>query len=170
MLGLGVPWLSSSLARAAFEDERERRIWLRNLWTEEQLDVIYWRDGDYVPEVLADLSRLLRDRMTGESSKMFPRLFDLAFMLKQAFKIERPIGVVSGFRSRSTNEMLRQSGDGVSRNSLHMLGLAMDIRVEGVPSERLFTAVAALGIGGAGFYRETDFVHLDLGPVRIWGI
>ena len=58
----------------------------------------------------------------------------------------------------------------MARNSLHRLGLAMDVRVEGVPTEQLFTAAAALAWGGTGLYRESNFVHLDLGPPRLWGL
>jgi uncharacterized protein YcbK (DUF882 family) len=169
-LGLGVGPSGRAEAALRLEERAERRVALRNLWTEETLDAVYWRDGAYLPEVLAVFDRLLRDRRTGGVGHIFPRLLDLLVMLGDAFALERPIGIISGFRSRATNAMLRRTTEGVSGVSRHLLGLALDVRAEGVPSERLFTAAAALGWGGTGLYRESDFVHLDLGKPRLWGI
>jgi uncharacterized protein YcbK (DUF882 family) len=50
-----------------------------------------------------------------------------------------------------------------------MDGKAMDIRLVGVDTVRLRDAALALGIGGVGYYPDSDFVHIDTGPVRSWG-
>jgi uncharacterized protein YcbK (DUF882 family) len=66
--------------------------------------------------------------------------------------------------------MLRKTrGGGVAKRSLHMDGKAMDIRLVGVDTVRLRDAALALGIGGVGYYPDSDFVHIDTGPVRSWG-
>jgi len=169
--GAGIGLLASSArARAWLLDVPERRLALHNLWTEERLDAVYWRDGAYLADALAAFDHLLRDRHTGQAHKMYPRLFDLLVLLGQTFKVTEPIGVLSGFRSPESNETLRQTTTGVARNSLHMLGLAMDVRAEGVPTEQMFTAAAALAWGGTGLYKDSNFVHVDLGPPRLWGI
>jgi uncharacterized protein YcbK (DUF882 family) len=65
--------------------------------------------------------------------------------------------------------MLRGSrGGGVARQSLHMLGQAIDIRIPGVPLTDLRDAALSLATGGVGFYAESNFVHLDIGRVRSW--
>jgi len=49
-----------------------------------------------------------------------------------------------------------------------MLGKASDIRVEGVELADLHKAALSLKAGGVGFYPVSDFVHVDVGPVRQW--
>jgi uncharacterized protein YcbK (DUF882 family) len=53
-------------------------------------------------------------------------------------------------------------------NSLHLVGQAVDIRIEKVPIVRLHSAAVSLRAGGVGTYRRAHFVHLDCGPVRQW--
>jgi uncharacterized protein YcbK (DUF882 family) len=64
--------------------------------------------------------------------------------------------------------MLRQSSDGVAQHSMHLVGKAIDIRLESFPTRRLGELARTLGRGGVGFYRASDFVHVDTGRVRFW--
>lgn len=57
----------------------------------------------------------------------------------------------------------------MAKRSLHMDGKAIDIRLIGVDTAHLRDAALALGAGGVGFYPESDFLHIDTGPVRSWG-
>ncbi len=41
-------------AMAGYWRIKERKVALHNLWTEEYLDLTYWRDGDYLAAPLAD--------------------------------------------------------------------------------------------------------------------
>jgi uncharacterized protein YcbK (DUF882 family) len=34
---------------------------------------------------------------------------------------------------------------------------------------KLHRAALEMGRGGVGYYPESDFVHVDIGPVRRWG-
>ncbi len=79
-----------------------------------------------------------------------------------------PYQVISGYRSRATNAMLAAASDGVSRNSLHTQGMAIDIRVPGVRLGALRDLAKGLKAGGVGFYPRPDFVHVDVGRVRYW--
>ena len=76
--------------------------------------------------------------------------------------------VISGYRSPRTNEALRGQGGGVARKSLHMQGRAIDVRLTDVPSDKLRDAAISLKRGGVGYYRQSDFVHLDTGRFRTW--
>ncbi|HYN61457.1 MAG TPA: DUF882 domain-containing protein, partial [Rubrivivax sp.] len=68
-----------------------------------------------------------------------------------------------------TNTQLRQTrGGGVARNSLHMEGRAIDVRLPGVPLAELRDAAQALRVGGVGYYPDSQFVHIDTGRVRSW--
>jgi uncharacterized protein YcbK (DUF882 family) len=65
--------------------------------------------------------------------------------------------------------MLRATTEGVARNSLHMTGQAIDIRLPGFSTHALRNVGIKLGAGGVGYYPKSDFVHMDTGRVRVWG-
>jgi uncharacterized protein YcbK (DUF882 family) len=64
--------------------------------------------------------------------------------------------------------MLLCEGWGVSRGSLHMQAMAIDVRVPGCALTALGDAALALRIGGVGYYGSSDFVHVDVRRVRFW--
>ena len=45
---------------------------------------------------------------------------------------------------------------------------AIDIRLHGIPTSELRDAALRLQRGGVGYYRSSDFVHVDVGRVRHW--
>jgi uncharacterized protein YcbK (DUF882 family) len=49
-----------------------------------------------------------------------------------------------------------------------MQGKAVDIRVPGFNLSRLRRAAIELQAGGVGTYPNASFLHLDVGPVRVW--
>ena len=57
----------------------------------------------------------------------------------------------------------------MAEHSLHMDGRAIDIRLPGQATSRLARLARSLQHGGVGYYRVSDFVHVDTGRVRIWG-
>ena len=59
-------------------------------------------------------------------------------------------------------------GRGVARRSLHMDGKAIDVRLADVKTSVLRDAALELQRGGVGYYRQSDFVHVDTGRVRTW--
>ena len=63
---------------------------------------------------------------------------------------------------------LHERSHGVANQSLHMQGMAIDVRVEGVQLLHLHQAALDLGRGGVGLYPTSDFVHMDVGRVRRW--
>lgn len=146
-----------------------RRLSVLNLHTGERLAATYWEAGAYVQDALQGLARILRDHRTGETHEMAPGLLDLVARLQTDLGASQPVQVISGYRSPRTNEALRQSGGGgVAKRSLHMDGLAMDIRIPGVDLARLRDAAWGLQAGGVGYYPGSDFVHVDVGRVRRW--
>ena len=139
--------------------------------TNERLDIVYRRGDVYLPEALDRLDYYLRDYRTGDVHQYDPRLFDLLHELTRS--LGRPyaeINVVCGYRTPSTNEFLRSRSvhTGVAQHSLHMQAAAIDIRLPGVPTSQLRDAAVALHLGGVGYYRASDFVHVDVGRVRRW--
>ncbi len=152
----------------AFADRKERVLSFFNTHTSDRLTLPYFADGGYIVESLARLDRFLRDHRTGEEHSIDPTLFDLLHDLRAATGARGPFQVISAYRSPRTNEMLHTASRGVARRSLHLSGRAMDIRVSDVSSAVLRDAAKELGRGGVGYYRQSDFVHVDTGRVRAW--
>jgi len=169
-LGLASGALSlTGFAASAIADPSPRRVDLHNLHTGESLSTVYWEDGGYVPGALAEVNHVLRDFRTGDVHPISPPLLDLLNRLSDRIETRTPFHVISGYRSPRTNAMLHERSHGVANKSLHMQGMAIDIRLAGVDLSRLHQAALSLGAGGVGYYPSSDFVHVDVGPVRRWG-
>ena len=136
--------------------------------TGEKLDAVYWRNGEYQPDVLQQVNHLLRDFRTNEVHAIDPALLDVLFDLRTQAGSDRAFHVISAYRSPQTNEMLRRSSTGVAERSMHMLGKAIDVRLESFPTARLAEVARSLRRGGVGYYPASDFVHVDTGRVRYW--
>ncbi|MGA9664836.1 MAG: DUF882 domain-containing protein, partial [Gallionella sp.] len=57
---------------------------------------------------------------------------------------------------------------GVAKHSLHMDGMAADIRIPGHDLRELHKVAIAMQRGGVGYYPRSDFVHVDVGHLRYW--
>ena len=97
-----------------------------------------------------------------------PYLLDLVHGLRLTMEYDGPVHVVSGYRSPRTNAMLAQRSGKVAKNSYHVKGMAIDLRLPGRQLEDLRDTAMRLAGGGVGFYPESEFVHMDTGPVRAW--
>ncbi len=146
----------------------ERHLNLFNLHTEERLRVAYWAGGAYDPTALSQIDHLLRDHRTGERHPIDRSLLHLLHRLQQQVGPRREIHVISGYRSPTTNAMLRRTSNGVAKRSMHTEGRAIDVRVPKVATQHLYDLARNLRGGGVGLYRKSAFVHLDTGRVRNW--
>lgn len=146
-----------------------RWLSLLNTHTGESLELAYFAGGLYVRDALQQLNRVLRDHRTGEVGAIDPALFDVLHEAARSCRAEPTFEVISGFRSASSNERLRAQGGGVARQSLHLTGMAIDVRLKGIECSRLREVGLKLARGGVGYYPRSDFVHLDTGRVRTWG-
>jgi len=165
--------LAAALPFPAFASQgpsvSERRLGLNNLHTGEKLDQPYWIEGEYVPETLAEINRVLRDHRTDQVAAIDTGLLDLLHRVNAALGTSQPFQVISGYRSPASNQMLSSHSSGVAKRSLHMEGKAIDIRLPGIPLADLRRVGLMLRSGGVGYYPGSNFVHLDVGRVRTWG-
>jgi len=176
LLGVGVGVGAASLlsfaplgAFAAIGRMPERAVSFRNRHTQESLNTVYWSGDRYDAEALRRISHLMRDFRTGEVWPIDVRLIDILFVIQRRLDSFQPIEIVSGYRSPETNAMLAETGAGVARNSFHMSGMAVDIRMPGYGTAGIASIAQNLAVGGVGYYPRSDFVHLDVGSVRYWG-
>jgi len=136
--------------------------------TGDRLQLTYFEGGRYVSGALREISHLCRDHHTGDIHPVDPALLDQLHDLKLALGVNKPFQLVCGYRSPFTNAMLRSQSHAVAKNSLHMQGKAVDIRIQGVDTRTIRDAALAMQRGGVGFYHRDNFVHLDSGDVRSW--
>ena len=145
-----------------------RGLSLFNTHTGETLAVRYCRQGDYCPDALNEINHIMRDHRTGDIRAIKPRLLDILYGLAKRIDPSKPYHIISGYRSPATNAVLRKNSTGVARRSFHTLGMAIDIRIPGFGIKKLHAEALQFGAGGVGYYPESDFIHLDCGPVRHW--
>lgn len=158
--------LFSPLVNANVETSRLR---LFHTHTGEHVDVVFKKGGEYVPEAIEQLEEFLRDFRTGERRGFDPGVFDLLTELTGAVGRENAeFHVISAYRSPETNDFLRRTRSGVAEKSLHLEAQAIDIRLPGTRTQALRDAALALGRGGVGYYRRSNFIHVDTGRVRRW--
>ena len=167
---LAAAGLSLLTSRPSFANVGARTLVLDNIHTGEKLKVDYWVEGRYLPDALAAVNRVLRDFRSGEVHPIAPELLDLLSALRGRLETHQPMSVISGYRSPATNTMLRgeREHSGVATKSLHMRGMAVDIRIPGRSLKALHAAALAQKGGGVGYYPTSDFVHVDVGRVRSW--
>lgn len=149
----------------------EYRLRFFHTHTNQHIDIVYRRGGDYLPDALEKLDYYLRDWRTGEIHHYKPQVFDLLhYLLNSVHQADGEINVICGYRIPKTNEFLRtrNAHTGVAEKSLHMQAEAIDIRLPSVPIARLRDAALELHRGGVGFYEASNFVHVDVGRVRRW--
>ena len=145
-----------------------RELSFFNLNTGERVRASYWEDGHYLSDGLAELNHIFRDYRRNEVFNIDRRLFDQLFLLQHKLGRKGEIQLISGYRSPRTNDQKRRKSRGVAKQSLHMAGQAVDIRIPGVDLSRIRSAGLALNRGGVGYYPRSNFVHIDTGPTRHW--
>ena len=160
-----VPLTGASLPDLGPQD---RTLSFYNTHTREKLQTCYFKNGALCPDSLSQIDHILRDHRTGDTKEIDRMLLDLLFVLRKKLKTDEPFHIISGFRSPKTNALLRKNSSGIAKNSLHMVGQAIDIRIPHLPLKHLRKTAMDLKAGGVGFYSDSNFVHVDIGRVRYW--
>jgi uncharacterized protein YcbK (DUF882 family) len=146
-----------------------RRIRMYSGRTGESIDTIYWIEGEYIPEVMKEITYFMRDWRSNDTMKIDMRTVDIMAASHRLLDVSEPYMLLSGYRSPKTNAMLRSRSSGVARNSLHLKGQAADLRLKSRSVGQMAKAAAACASGGVGKYSRSNFVHMDCGPIRSWG-
>lgn len=146
----------------------ELRLRFYNLHTTEHLNTVFWADGHYDLDALRAVNNLLRDHRTGQIKQIDPRLLSVLYLINQKVGNRNPISVISGYRSEETNRKLARINSGVAKDSFHIKGQAIDIRIPGIDTTKIRDAGLNLRVGGVGYYAKSNFTHIDTGPRRHW--
>jgi len=158
----------AALPDLAFATQGGRELRFAHTHTGETLRVSYWENGAYLPDALAEINLLMRDFRTEEVVTIEPALLDFVHLIQTTADRSGAFEIISAYRSPKTNELLRQSSNGVAKKSFHMKGQALDIRLPGLSTASMRDIAIGLAVGGVGYYANSDFLHVDVGPVRRW--
>ncbi|WP_231866594.1 DUF882 domain-containing protein [Metapseudomonas resinovorans] len=149
---------------------RDRHLRLERPAAGEVVAFCYFRKGKgWDLEGYRKGCHILRDVKYRSTVKINVRLLDLLFLIQAWLRINQlPTRIIvnSGYRTPAHNASL----EGAARQSLHIRGMAADIRIPGVSVDRLGKLVRAIGAGGVGFYPSKGFIHVDVGRVRTWHV
>ncbi len=150
------------------EIEASRRLNLLNWHTGERANVIYWEQGQYLVDGLAEIYLLMRDHHQDLIAPIDVRLLDQLYRVNHKLDNQKEVLMLSGYRSPKTNEQLRRNSEVVAKNSLHMKGEAIDFLLPDVSLKHLHKATLAVCDGGVGYYERNGFIHMDIGRKRQW--
>jgi uncharacterized protein YcbK (DUF882 family) len=150
--------------------DKERTLNLFNIHNKETLTLVYKRDGKYIPEALEKLNWIFRDWRLNEATKMDPAAFDLLWEIHTELGSREPIHIISGYRSRKSNELLRKTVGGQASESRHILGKAMDVHFPDISPKQVRYSALIRERGGVGYYPTSaiPFIHIDTDRVRHW--
>jgi uncharacterized protein YcbK (DUF882 family) len=146
----------------------KRSLSLFNTHTGESLSTTYWVEGKYLSSALKDINYILRDHRCGDIKPIHTRLLDLLYVIQVKLGTQHAFNIISGYRSPKTNALLCMNSKGVAKNSYHMSGKAVDFRLPAYPLRVMRKVAMDLQAGGVGYYPRSNFVHIDVGPVRSW--
>jgi len=114
-----------------------------------------WRWPDFSPAEIAC-------RGTGQL-KLHPEALDALQALRD--RLGKPLIVNSAYRSPEHNRAV-----GGAKRSKHMDGTAFDISMANHDPDSFERAAREVGFLGFGTYPRSNFMHVDLGPARQWGV
>jgi uncharacterized protein YcbK (DUF882 family) len=162
--------LAAGVSHISANSARDRTISFYGVNTKETLTVQYMKNGKRIPEAMQKINWALRDWRKDEATEMDPELIDLVWEIHAELGSKEPVHVISAYRSRGTNDMLRRTVGGQASQSRHILGKAMDVQFPDVPVRTLRYSALIRERGGVGYYptSATPFVHIDTDRVRAW--
>ena len=165
---IGLP----ALAKAAQPAPAERTLRLYNTHTGESLRSVFWAEGQFIPDALKDINKLLRDHRNDKVADMDPKLILLLNDVSDKFGDGQTLHIISGYRSPESNARLREQGVPAARQSLHLVGKAADIRIANLNEEVLGGLIKSFRGGGVGYYYRSGprggWIHADTGLARTW--
>ena len=143
-----------------------RRLRLVNAHTGETFDGAYRDDKGPIEGVIDELCIFLRDHHSGQKTQIAPGVIDATSDVLDVL-CETKATSLSAYPTPEANAMLARTTFGVAEHSQHIVGRALDIRLEARLSDAM-TRARAMQRGGVGWYPHSGFIHIDTGPIRNW--
>ena len=161
--------LITAPGRAALAALPARKLSFYSLHTQESLSTVFWQDGRYLADGLREIDYMLRDFRTGEVRAIDPELLDLLHRpaaghgLRWADQRDLRLSLPGDQRDAGGAQQAAWPRTAITCAAWRSTSACRDGRCATVRD-----AAWALALGGVGYYPESDFVHVDTGPVRAW--
>ncbi len=146
----------------------DRPIRLYNIHTKETLSINTDKPIENIFETMVRVNHFFRDHRQNAAHAMDINLLYQLGELQSRVDSTAVFEIVAGYRTESTNVLLRKTSRNVAKNSYHLQGRAIDLRLPGTKTHRLKDSAVAMKSGGVGYYAKSNFIHLDTGPIRYW--
>ena len=151
------------------KNKKKFTIDLKNANTGENLSYFIESQGKHSKSDRLAFDKFCRDWRDDEVIAMDKNLINILVNICEPFVDNQglvKVDLLSGYRTKRTNEKLRSKSRNVAKNSFHLTGRALDFRVPNVSIETLRNTAHKEAPGGLGMYR--NFIHIDTGPTRRW--
>ena len=151
-------------ASANFTSDVSRSVAFDCLHTGEGLAIEYWTHGRYIPDALSKVNTVLRDFRTGDVHVIDPKLLDLLFSSVpqlQPGTLSGHFGLSLAANQRASARAEQRCGHAQPAHERY----GDRIRLGSRSLSDLHMAALSLKGGGVGYYPQSDFVHVDVGPV-----
>lgn len=159
----------SPTAAFANSAQKKRLVYFSNLRSGERIETNLFSTAKNTAYELNKIYHICRDVRQNKVHVIDKALITQLYSIQTLLSTDADIQIISGYRSPSTNNMLRSQGNsGVAKKSYHMQGRALDFRLAGIPLDEVRDAAISIRAGGVGYYPDSDFVHIDTGTVRTW--
>ncbi len=154
--------------RKEIQSKDVKKLHLYSVNSKKLVDIEYYEHGAYISEGLEQIYKILADRRNGEIAAIDTDLIESIYKLQNKLNSSKPIEIISGYRSVASNTEMAKHNDGVAMNSYHTKGKAVDLALKGISTKEIHELATQIHVGGIGYYPESGFVHIDVGPVRNW--
>ena len=148
--------------------KEKRTIVIKNIHTCEKTPITYKTGLIYNIEEIRKFNYIMRDFREDKMTRIDPSLLDVLYAIQNKLNKHDTVYLLSGYRTKKTNNLLRRTGHNAAKNSFHIKGKAMDIALPSVSETKVASVARSLHLGGVGEYRSSHFTHIDVGPIRHW--
>ncbi len=147
----------------------DKTLKMHNIHTGESIKATFFEKDHFVESELKRLNYFLRDYRLNKVADMDINLFSLLYAISLVSDSSKTIDIISGYRSRQTNEYLRKHHHlGVAKHSFHIKARAIDFKIKDRHLKDVLRVSRLMEFGGVGYYPSNDFIHVDTGRVRFW--
>lgn len=147
---------------------KDKTLNLHNIHFNKTYHANFSNGKNYNISGLFQIDKALMDHRAWQIARIDLKLVNLLYQINRSVGSHHKINIISGYRSPSTNRKLRKRSRGVAKKSYHMKAQAVDIQIPGVRLSKVRSVARSLKDGGVGYYPRSNFIHLDVGPVRSW--
>jgi uncharacterized protein YcbK (DUF882 family) len=167
--GVATAGLAISDLEILADNRYEKRVLnLHNIHFNKTYHANFANGNRYDISGLFAIDQALMDHRAWQIARIDLKLVNLLYQINRYVGLDHKINIISGYRSPKTNHNLRRYNKGVAKKSHHMKAEAADIQISGVRLSRLRGIAKGLAQGGVGYYPRSNFLHIDVGPVRNW--